>query len=249
LRTSCTSCSLVFVLVVLVAGCGGSDETGEKAALVGPTKTTASEEASLPTWVEKRLAAKSGPDVALVRGTSDHAVGANRVSFLVVRKNGSLVRSPRASVLVARDGQENPVATTATLVPLGSHTHPEGSTEGHAGQDATELYVANIELPKPGRYWFVVEPAGEAIQAIGSIDALEETVTPPIGSKAVPSDNPTLAALLRYSIADSLEAGVTCGPTVESSGPHGSVSNPKRFASSTSRSTRATTPRTMSTAG
>lgn len=161
----------VFVLVVLAAGCGGSDERDDEAALVSPAKTTTtSEEPSLPEWVEERLAAKSGPDVAVVRGTSDHAVGTNRISFLVVRKNGALVSSPRARVLLAREGNEEPVETTATLVPLGSHAHPEGATEGHSEPDATELSVANVELFESGRYWVLVEPAGEGGDPGGRVD-------------------------------------------------------------------------------
>jgi hypothetical protein len=109
----------------------------------------------------------------------------------------------------------------------------------------TDVYVTHVRAPKPGRYWFVVDPEGEEIQAVGTIDLAAHTITPAVGEKAPPSDNPTLAdapartittarppdtALLRYSIADSLRAHVpfvavfatpafcesrVCGPTVE----------------------------------
>ncbi len=227
------------LVTLLLASCGGG---GGGAAEVGPSETeTTGSGASLPAWVQARLAAVDGPDVALVMGTSDHAVGENRVSFLVIRNDNSVVDAPEASLLFAREGAEQGTATKAELVPLLAESH--GDEEDH--EDVTELYVAHVELPDPGRYWLVVEPKGEKIQAVGSIEVRETSLTPAVGAKAIPSDNPTLAdasaeeittadppdtELLRYSIADSLEEGVpfvaafatpafcssrTCGPTVE----------------------------------
>ncbi len=229
------------MLTLLLVGCGGD---GDGAAEIGPSQTqTTSAGASLPDWVQTRLAAQDGPDVALVMGTSDHALGENRVSFLVVRADNSVVDAPEAGLLVAREGAKQGVATTAELVPLIPHGHGDQEEEEHEDVDA--LYVASIELSEPGRYWLVAEPEGEQIQAVGSIEVRETSLTPAVGAEAVPSDNPTLedapaeeittadppdTELLRYSIADSLEAGApfvvtfatpafctsrTCGPTVE----------------------------------
>lgn len=230
----------VLLLTLLLVGCGG-DSNG--AAEIGPSQTeTTGAGASLPDWVQTRLAAQDGPDVALVMGTLDHAVGENRVSFLVVRADNSVVDAPEARLLVAQEGAEEGLATTAKLVPLIPHGH---GAEGDEADDVDELYVARIELSEPGRYWLVVEPEGEQIQAAGSIEVRDASLTPAVGAEALPSDNPTLddapageittadppdTELLRYSIADSLEAGVpfvvafatpafctsrTCGPTVD----------------------------------
>jgi hypothetical protein len=225
-------------LICLLAACGGGsgDEVGSPDTLTG---------ARLPAWVKGALAAKAGPDVAVTMGSADFAVGDNRVVFLVVRNDGSLVQAPTATVEFApADGQ--PRRAEAVLQPLGAHEHEHGAEgEPHDHLDVTDVYVTHMRVSKPGRYWFVVDPAGEEIQAIGTIDFAEHTITLAVGEKALPSDNPTVAdapartittarppdtALLRYSIADSLRAHApfvavfatpafcesrVCGPTVE----------------------------------
>jgi hypothetical protein len=229
-----------------LAGCAGEDS--ERAAARGPAPpspvTTTVPEAGIPGWVKDALAELTGPDVVLVLGTSDFAKGVNRVTFLVVRKNGSLVQTPTARL---RYGAEDGTArgeTVAELVPLGPHSHPSDA-EPHDHREVTDLYVASIEARRPGRYWLIAEPYGKQIQGVGSIDVRAETRSISIGSKAPPSDTPTLANapanevttarppdvdLLRHSVAESLEDGApfvlafatpkycesrTCGPTVE----------------------------------
>jgi hypothetical protein len=227
---------LLAALVCLLAACGGGsgDENGSPATQEG---------ARLPAWVKEALAAEPGPDVAVTMGSSDFAVGENRVAFLIVREDGSLVQAPTATVEFGLAGDE-PRRADAILESVGAHEH-EADEEPHDHLDVTDVYVAHLSAPEAGRYWVVVAPAGEKIQAVGTIDVAEETVTPAIGDKAPASDNPTLAdgparsittarppdtSLLRYSIADSLRAHVPfvavfatpefcqsrlCGPTVE----------------------------------
>jgi hypothetical protein len=232
---------LLTLLLTLLAACGGDDEDGA-AAEIGQSQTETIA-ASLPAWVEARLASGEGPDVALVMGTSDHAVGPNRITFLVVRNDNSLVEAPEAQLLVAREGAKQGTATTAELVSIIPHSHGAGEEDDH--DDVTSIYVANVQLDEPGRYWLVAEPDGEQIQGVGSVEVKETSLTPAVGAEALPSDNPTLddapaeeittadppdTELLRYSVADSLEEGVpfvvafatpafctsrTCGPTVE----------------------------------
>jgi hypothetical protein len=229
---------LLAALVSVLAACGGG--SGDHA---GNSGTQA--EPSLPAWVKEALGAKAGPDVAVTMGSSDFAVGDNRVVFLVVRNDGSLVQAPKATVeFASADGK--PRRVEAGLEPIGAHEHGEGEeAESHDHLDVTDVYVAHMRAPQPGRYWFVVDPESEEIQAVGSIDVAERTTTPVVGAKAPASDNPTLAdaparaittarppdtELLRYSIADSLQAHVpfvavfatpkfcqsrVCGPTVE----------------------------------
>lgn len=230
--------------VLLVAGCGGdSDETGS-AAKIGVAETTASASGSLPRWVDSELAATPGGFVSLTLSSSDFAVGPNRVGFLIVRQNGKLVQSPRATVWVGEEGASKPARAEAELVPLEPHSHQPGSVP-HDHLDATDLYVTHVDLPATGRYWVVVTPEGEDIQGVGSIEVAPESVTPAVGAKAPRSDNPTLGdapaeaistarppdtELLRVSIAGALDAhepfvvvfatpkyceSRTCGPTVE----------------------------------
>ena len=229
--------ALAAALALLLAACGGGTGGGSASS----AETTAG--AQLPDWVKTALGEKDGPDVAATMGSSDFAVGENRMVFLVVRENGALAQAPTATVRYAAAGGE-PRTAKAVLEPLGAKEQGGGQEE--PGQfDVTEVYVAHVETPKDGRYWFVADPAGESIQAVGTIDVAARSRTPALGSKAPASDNPTLAdapaakittadppdtELLRYSIADSLEAHApfvvvfatpefcvsrVCGPTVE----------------------------------
>jgi hypothetical protein len=228
---------LTAVLVGLLAACGGSSDKASSPA----TQTGA----RLPSWVKQALTAKAGPDVAATMGSEDFAVGDNRLVFLVVRGNGALVQTPTATVEYALEGGQ-PRTAKAVLQPLGAHEHDHADeVEPHDHLDVTDVYVAHVQTPKRGRYWFVADPAGESIQAIGTLDVQKQSLSPALGAKAPASDNPTLAtapakdittahppdtALLRYSIADSIRAHVpfvvvfatpefcvsrVCGPTVE----------------------------------
>ena len=215
------------MLVSLLAGCGGSGD-GDKQPDSG---TLAS------------LLDEPGPDVAAVQGTSDHAVGELRVTFLVVDNQARLISKPRARVLVGTALESKPVLeTTARLEPIGI----PGRSEAAAG-GARSIYVARFRLGKPGTYTFVAQPDGAEIQAIGNIQVARSPKAPAVGGRAIPSRTPTLAStggdvaalttssppdrsLLRYSIADSLAAHVpfvvvfatpkyctsrTCGPVVD----------------------------------
>lgn len=235
---------LLVCLLALASACGGGSGAGQAPAVV-ETAEVAAETApgALPGWMEPLLA-EAGPEVALVFSTSDYGAGENRVGFLIVRDDGGLVQAPDATVYVALEGSADPVESAAVLEPVGPHVDPPGSPP-HDHLDATDIYVARLDLPEPGRYWMVVQPAGADIQAVGTLDVRGRTLSPPVGSQAIASDNPTLddapaeeittasppdIELLRYSIADSLAAKTpfvvvfatpkfcqsrTCGPTVE----------------------------------
>jgi hypothetical protein len=227
----------VLALVLILAACGGSSGEG--------SSPIARKGAELPGWVAQALKQKAGPDVAVTMGSSDFAVGKNRVVFLVVRGNGKLVTAPTATVRLAREGG-TPRTVGAVLEPLGAEEHGNAQGPEVEGQfDVTEVYVAHVQAPRAGRYWFVVDPAGEQIQAVGTLDVRAHSRTPPLGTKAPASDNPTLAdgpaksittarppdtELLRYSVTDSLHAHVpfvvifstpaycqsrVCGPVTE----------------------------------
>jgi hypothetical protein len=225
-------------LAGLLAACGGGSSDTE-------SSPATQKDAQLPSWVKQALSAKSGPDVAATMGSADFAVGDNRLVFLVVRENGALVQAPTAAIEYAAAG-EAPRTANAVLQPVGAHEHAhENEVDPHDHIDVTDVYVAHVRTPKPGRYWFVADPAGEKIQAVGTLEVQKQSVSPALGAKAPASDNPTLASapakdittarppdteLLRYSIADSIQAQVpfvvvfatpefcvsrVCGPTVE----------------------------------
>jgi hypothetical protein len=211
-------------------------------ALAGCGSGTSDSATSRPGTLDAILA-RPGPDVSLVQGTFDYAVGDVRVSFLVVDSKAALIAKPWATVWVGRSLESIPLLTTrARLEPIGI----PGASEAASG-GATRIYVARFRLARPGRYTIVAQPEGARIQGIGNLDVAAHPQAPGVGAKAVASRTPTLAtthgdpaplttanppdrSLLRYSVADSVRAHApfvlvfatpkyctsrTCGPTVD----------------------------------
>ena len=183
-----------------------------------------------------------GEDVTIVWGTGDLEPGAFRVSFLIVDDEGELTQAPTADLVVGRidvadDGEvavdQIPAVPAATVsaglesVDAAPHEHEGDPNDPHDHIDATDLYVAHLELTEPGLYWAVATPRSGGvervgIQAFGTFEVLEEAIAPTVGDAAIASDTPTLddgpaaelttleppaEELLRHSVADSLAAG------------------------------------------
>jgi hypothetical protein len=221
---------LALAVGALAAGCGGSEDGN------GGAGTTAAGADTI-----EGLWQAPGEDVAVVAGTSDHETGENRVSFLVVDKQGRVVERPTARVWVARGLRQAPFEqTTAHLQHIGV---PGGDTAGIGG-----IYVASIRTPTAGRYWLLAEPVGgRKIQALGNVVVKRKSVAPSVSDRAIRSRTPTLAstggdlatlttsrhpdrALYRTSVAEALDAKLpfvvtfatpqycqtrTCGPGVD----------------------------------
>lgn len=197
---------LLLALLLLVGGCGSGE--GSKDDVAPPPGSLAA------------LLARPGPNVAWIPGTSDYAPGPVRVSFLVVRKDGSLVERSRARVWVARSLEAPPLLRVdASLELVGV---PGVSSDR---LDVTRLYVARLTLPSAGRYYLLAEPIGGSrpVQALGDLRVAERTKAPAVGARAIPSRTPTIRStrgdfarlttrtppdreLLRHSIAESLAA-------------------------------------------
>ena len=188
-----------------------------------------------------RLWHASKQAVVLIPGTSDYAPGDVRVSFLVVTNRGQAVKTPTADVWVARSRSDVPFTHTV------AHLERIGVPGGEGGGDVTQIYVARVRIHRPGTYWLLARPVGGPVRISGirDLEVRSRTATPAIGARAIPSRTPTLAtapidklttrvppdrALLRYSVAGSLRAGVpfvlafatprfctsrTCGPVVD----------------------------------
>ena len=161
-----------------------------------------------------------GDDVAVVPGTENHEPGDVRVSFLVVDAENAVVALPTARVWVSESLDAPPfLEDEAKLERIG--------LPGGDEADATHIYVARLQLPKPGKYWLLAEPegGGDKVQALGNVVVVSNDDPPDVGDPAVPSQTPTLAStngdtaslttrtppdetLLRHSVADSLAAEV-----------------------------------------
>jgi len=220
--------ALTALSCLLLVGCGGSDEEASTEPGAGATL--------------EELWRAPGDDVAVIPGTENHEPGAVRVSFLVVDADGAVVALPTARVWVADSLESAPfLETEAKLERIG--------IPGGDEADATHIYVATLRLPRAGKYWLLAEPEGgaEKVQAVGNVVVVKEDAPPDVGDPAIASDTPTLAStggdtaalttrtppdedLLRYSVAESLEAKApfvvtfatpkfcssrTCGPVVD----------------------------------
>lgn len=204
-----TAALIVLASALLLAGCGTDSGTGGENADDSP--------AAPPGETLEALWRAPGDDVRLVAGTVDHAVGANRLSFLVVDQASELVERPSARVWVARGLERPPFAeTTARLERIG--------VPGGTRADAPSIYVATVDLPAPGTYWLLAEPVGGTrVQALGKLVAATRSAAPGVGDRAVRSETPTLrstggdlaalttsrtpdAELYRTSIAEALDA-------------------------------------------
>ena len=218
---------VVLVGALGVAGCGSS--TGSSGSAEAGTLGAA--------------LARSGPDVALIQGTSDYAVGPIRVTFLVIDSKSRSIERPHARVWVGPSLEAPPTTSTrATLEPIGIPGKSEAASGG-----VTRIYVARFRLSKPGKYTLVAQPDGAKIQGIATLDVRRKPQAPAVGERAIPSRTPTLASangdvaslttadppdvsLLRYSVADSVKAHApfvlvfatpkfcssrTCGPVVD----------------------------------
>jgi hypothetical protein len=221
--------TLLLAATLCVAACGG-----------GGKHTSSSTEGQ---GTLASLLARPGPDVALVQGTSDYAVGPVRVTFLVIDSHAKAIDRARAHVWVAKSLDSRPLLSTeATLEPIGI----PGTSEAAAG-GVSEIYVARFRLAQPGTYTILAQPDGAAIQGIANLKVATRPQAPAVGDRAVPSRTPTLASahgdaalvttasppdrsLLRYSVAESLAAhspfvllfatpkycqSRTCGPVVD----------------------------------
>ena len=228
--------AMLTLAVVLVAGCGGTDGSASEDTSTTTTETNGS--VSAPAWAAPLLR-KAGPEGAAVMASSDFAVGSNRLSFLLVRSDGSLVQAPVADVYYRPAAGGATATTVARLTPFGA-TAPTKETD-----DVTEVYVAELDLPRAGKQWVVIQPRGVAYQGFQILDVQAKPKAVAIGDRAPASSNPTTATkpakrittarppdteLLRYSVAESLDDGVpfvvafatpaycqsrTCGPTVD----------------------------------
>lgn len=185
---------LALGLLLSAPGCGSND-----------TASTA-QEGTRPGSLEA-LWKRPGEDVALVMGTSDYAPGPVRISFLVITDRARPIERPAARVWVSRALDQAPFLTgTARLEDVGK---------------GKRIYVADLEIPRPGKYFLLAEPVGGTrIQGVGNVLVEERSTTPAVGEQAFPSKTPTLddtpveklstqnppdTALLRVSVADALE--------------------------------------------
>ena len=217
---------LALVVILLAAGWGG-DRHGAP-----PAKGTLAAVLDLP-----------GPEIALLPGTSDYAVGTVRVTFLLIDSHSKSIERPRARVWVGTKLDAPTVLSTqATLEPIGVP-----GISGAAVGDVTRIYVARFRLARPGKYTLVAEPEGVRIQGVATIQVAKRPKAPAVGDRAIPSRTPTLATahgdvsalttkvppdwtLLGYSVAGSLAAHApfvlvfatpkycssrTCGPVVD----------------------------------
>lgn len=214
LRPAAALASSWILLAPLLVGAGDSGSATPSSS--GARATSASSARAGDSLESLWRAAKQ--NVAVVSGTSDYQPGRNRVSFLVVDRQSRLVTTPTATVWVATGLKATPYAqTVARSERIGI---PGGSTA-----EAGAIFVARVNLPKPGTYWFLASPNGGSgsVRALGNLVVHARSEAPGIGQHALASRTPTLAdvhgdaaklttrvppdrSLLRTSVAQALAA-------------------------------------------
>lgn len=230
--------TLAILAALAPAGCGGgSDDASRETTGDTSANQEGSRTLTAPSWAVPYFS-KAGPEGAAIMASSDYAVGSNRVSFLLVRDDNSLVRVPATDVYY-RPVEDGPVKrSVARLVPIGA-----GDSKT-AADEVKEIYVVTLDLPRAGKHWFVAQPRGVRFQGFQILEVKDKPDAVAIGERAPASENPTTAtepaarittarppdvALLEHSVADSIAAGIpfvvafatptycesrTCGPTV-----------------------------------
>jgi hypothetical protein len=209
---------LALALAGLAAGCGNSGGSASAGAETLASQTAEQTTEAPPGSIQALLEEKPGADVALVFGSSDFAIGDNRVTFLVVKPDGALLDAARANVYAAPGNLDSKptLEATAENIQVGiADVASDGSDF-----DVSSVWVTHLSLDQPGVYSLLVEPDGTSLQAVGQIEVRDKTSVPEIGSKAPPSDTPTLedgfpedlttatppdTELLRYSVLQSIE--------------------------------------------
>jgi len=155
--------------------------------------------------------------VTVVPVTSDYAPGPIRISFLLIDSRGAPAYRSDVRVSIAGPGGAPAFASTrADLQPVGV------PWSGDAPGDITRLYVAHLRAPRAGTYTIGIEAPGKpTLRGSLKITVRAHPLAPAVGSKAIPSQTPTIASthgnlkelttrtppdtrLLDYSVAGSL---------------------------------------------
>jgi hypothetical protein len=216
---------------LLLGACGSGSGSGKSTSSAAP-----------PAGSLEALWRSGTTQAGIVPGSTDYQPGVNRFSFLVVDKQGKVVTTPTAEVLVSTGLDASPFTrAVARSEPIGV---PGGASAGIGS-----IYVAHVRLPKPGRYWLLVQPGAgaEGATALGNLVVPAKPDAPAVGAHAIASDTPTLAsthgnlaplttaahpdrALYRISVAQALARRIpfvltfatpkfcqsrTCGPVVD----------------------------------
>ena len=203
-----------------------------------PTPKPTSTDTALPTSFPIPV----GSEVSVIVISTDLAVGANRVVFGLVDREGMPVRASEgeaqvraAYIIPGHEAAE--VRTSATAQFMGWPTGPQG------------VFVANLDLDTAGFWQLEVNISSEdrgLVEAVGVFQVKEKSDTPSIGDAAPASVTPILddvedittitsspvpdPGLYRLSVHQALEAGkplvvvfatpafcvtATCGPQVQ----------------------------------
>ena len=152
--------------ILLAAGCGGGGGAGEGA---GTTASTSSETLeSLWRGARARASGRSpAPRTSRSGGTASRSSSSTR-------RGAWPSDRPRRSGWRGVSSRSRFARTTARLEPIGV---PGGETA-----DAGAIYVARIDTPSPGTYWYLAQPVGgRKIQALGNVVVKQQSAAPSVG--------------------------------------------------------------------
>ena len=125
----------------------------------------------------------------MVAGSSDYQPGENRVSFLLIDSKSRVLSAPTADVWVATGLRARPYQhAVARSEPIGV---PGGASAGIGS-----IFVTHVRLPKAGKYWLLISPAGssKSTAALANLVLGPKPEAPAVGARATPLQTPTLAS-------------------------------------------------------
>jgi hypothetical protein len=166
---------------------GGGSGNGTSSQTSAGTSTAAPPAGSL-----EALWRSASSHASLIEGSSDYQPGRNRVSFLLVDAQARVVSPPTVVLRVATALTGRPFERAV------AHSEPIG-VPGGASAGVGSIFVADVDLPRAGKYWVFATPGGSVGKG-GSVGALANLVVnarpdaPGVGSRAIPVDTPTLAS-------------------------------------------------------
>jgi hypothetical protein len=133
--------------------------------------------------------------VSLVQAQSELTTGRNLFSFGLVTQNGGLLQGGAPQVWMAPD----PAAQAKGPIPATFYrfTADERFKDSAPRSAITGFYVADVDLPGPGNWWFaaVASTGSQKAVGVGAMKVVTTPAAPGIGSKAISVKTPVATTL------------------------------------------------------
>jgi hypothetical protein len=143
--------------------------------------------------------------VSLVQAQSELTTGKNLFSFGLVTQNGGLLQGGSPEVWMAQDPAAQ--ATGPIRATFYRFTAGDRFKDNAPRSPITGFYVAQVDIPSPGNWWFaaIASEGNQRAAGMGAMKVVATPSAPGIGSKAISVKTPvatTLAGLRQIDTRD-----------------------------------------------